>query len=185
VTVQIVDTADGKALIDDAEPTWKPVRVDVRQPRVLRKEDALIKAVGVARLVVDATAGLGRDALALWRFGHTVIAIERSPVVAALWTDALQIDGPLPRCTFVHADARAWLASTTLPVDVVLIDAMYEDAGRSALQQKEMRLLRSVVGDDNDVNELIAVARRRARIVKKSPHAGRGKSTVYERFARV
>ena len=45
---------------------------------------------GIRPRVLDATAGLGRDAFVLARLGCTLTLIERQPLIAALLEDALQ-----------------------------------------------------------------------------------------------
>ena len=52
--------------------------------------------VGAMPTVVDATAGLGRDAFVLASLGCRVTLIERSPVVAALLQDGLARAGQDP-----------------------------------------------------------------------------------------
>ena len=56
--------------------------------------EAVAKAAGIKKSylpsVVDATAGLGRDAFVLASLGCHVRMIERHPVVAALLDDGLQ-----------------------------------------------------------------------------------------------
>ena len=58
--------------------------------------------------------------------------------------------------------------------DVVYLDPMFPLRKRSALAKKEMRVLRRLVGDDEDAGELLEVARRAARrrvVVKRTPEA--------------
>lgn len=154
-------------------------RPSTRQP--------LARAVGVAsgRTVVDATAGFGADAFTLASLGCRVTAVERSPIVAALLRDGLDRAAAVPaleslvreRLTLVTADARMWLngiAAADRP-EVVYLDPMYvPEPGATALVRQEMRLLRTVVGDDVDAADLFAVARRIARervVVKRMRHA--------------
>jgi 16S rRNA (guanine1516-N2)-methyltransferase len=164
-------------LVDDDEPTSSPVVVDLTQPRRLARSDDLVRALGFERgiaTIVDATAGLGRDALALATRGFDVVAIERSPLVQALWRDAITRDGLPPRLRFVADDAVAWLravAGTSDAPDAVFLDPMYPHGPRRALPQKEMRILRAAVGDDVDVDALFATAcaAARKRVVVKRP----------------
>ena len=144
----------------------------------------LARAVGRdARTVVDATAGLARDAFQLACLGYRVTAIERSPVLVALVRDGIErarehgsaeLLGALDRLTLHAGDAREVLAS--LPdearPDVVYVDPMYPPT-RKALPKKEMRICRLLVGDDADAADLLAVARRVATqrvVVKRHPH---------------
>lgn len=133
---------------------------------------------GIRPRVVDASAGLGRDASLLAWLGCEVVMVERSPVIAALLSNALDraaraaID-VRDRLRLVLADTRDYL--TQLPFerqpDVVYLDPMYPEFDRSAQARKEMRVLRRIVGDDGDAAQLLALAlgRARRRVVVKRP----------------
>lgn len=167
--------------------------------------ELLVKAVrgrGGARglKVVDATAGLGRDAALLALAGCEVTAVERSAVMAALLRDGLQRAAeaaahgeaerqrlePLGRIAVVVADARQWLAElpTAHRPDVVTLDPMFPPRSKSAQVKKQMRLCRLVSGGDEDAAELLAIAQQMARrrvVVKRPMHAeplGGAKPTV-------
>jgi len=168
---------------------------------------ALARAMGLARgrnpSIVDATAGLGRDAFLLASLGAEVTLIERSPRVHAALAAALERAakaGPdyadiVGRMRLLEGDSRVLLPS--LAPEAVLIDPMHPPRRKSALVKKEMRDLREVVGDDPDAAELIAVALEvaRERVVVKWPakagpvpaprppsHAIAGKTTRYDVF---
>jgi 16S rRNA (guanine1516-N2)-methyltransferase len=168
---------DALGLMDDEQPSLLPVVVDLRCPRVLARNDDLVRALGFGRgvtSVVDATAGLGRDALALATYGFLVTAVERNPLMISLWHDAIARDGLPQRLTFIAADALGHLqalAGRDDAPDAVFLDPMYPEAARRALSQKEMRLLRAAVGDDSDGHELFLAACRAAkkRVVVKRP----------------
>lgn len=149
---------------------------------------ALAKAIGLKHganpSVVDATAGLGRDAYILASLGAQVTMIERSPILAALLADGLkrltaesELAGtaniPLQ---LVHANAIDWLQqqakdATHNRPEVVYLDPMYPHRSKSALVKKEMRALRALVGDDEDAGLLLQAARQcaRKRVVVKRP----------------
>ena len=146
----------------------------------------IVKALGDARTVVDATAGLLGDAFLLAAAGFRVIALERSPQVHQLAVDGLARARRDPRLLaliedrleVVHADARAWLdahAGTDAAPDAVVIDPMFPPKKKkSALPRKEMVVLRALVGSDHDADELVAAARRCARmrvVLKRSADA--------------
>ncbi|MDC9581476.1 16S rRNA (guanine(1516)-N(2))-methyltransferase RsmJ [Xenorhabdus sp. PR6a] len=145
--------------------------------------EAVAKAVGIKKDylpdVVDATAGLGRDAFVLASVGCHVRMLERHPVVAALLDDGLQrgyqdaeIGGWLKeRLTLIHASGITALADITPPPDVVYLDPMYPHKQKSALVKKEMRVFQSLVGADEDADSLLAPARALAkrRVVVKRP----------------
>jgi 16S rRNA (guanine1516-N2)-methyltransferase len=153
--------------------------------------------------IVDATAGLGRDAFLLASRGCEVTLLERSPHVHALLADGLAraaAAGPdfaaiASRMTLRLGDARQLLAG--LEPDVVLVDPMHPPRTNTALVKKEMRLLRELVGSDPDALELMqaALAAARKRVVLKWPlraapmaglrkpsHQIVGKTTRYDVF---
>lgn len=149
--------------------------------------EAIAKAVGVKSgylpTVVDATAGLGRDAFVLASIGCTVHMLERHPVVAALLADGLQRGyadagiGPWlrERLFLLPQAAVAGLATLTFTPDVVYLDPMFPHRRKSALVKKEMRVFQSLVGADEDADALLpaamAVAGRRV-VVKRPDYAG-------------
>lgn len=154
------------------------------------KSEGIAKAVGLTKRaglrVLDATAGLGRDAFVLASLGADMILLERNPVVAALLTDGLrraamdpQLADWLParmqlRVTSALSGLEAALAANEA-IDVVYLDPMFPAREKSALVKKEMRAFHDVVGEDLDADELLAPARRLARyrvVVKRPGYAG-------------
>jgi len=139
------------------------------------RKQALAKAIGLKHAnnltVIDATAGLGRDAFILAHLGCHVQMIERSPVVAALLQDGLQRAKLDARLQLIHHDAQHWLLLNKPQPDVIYLDPMYPHRNKSALVKKEMRLLRAVVGEDLDAPALLetALACARRRVVVKRP----------------
>lgn len=134
---------------------------------------------GVRPTVLDATAGLGRDAFVLACLGCQVTLIERNPVVAALLADGLrraQLDAEVAeivqRMPLLVGDAIALMAHWTGEVpQVVHLDPMFPSREKSALVKKEMRLFQPLVGADDDAPELLAAALALAshRVVVKRP----------------
>lgn len=145
--------------------------------------EAVAKAVGVkgSRLpdVVDATAGLGRDAFVLAALGCRVRMFERHPVVAALLDDGLARAYADPevghwlqeRLTLLHCSSLTGLSGLQPAPEVVYLDPMYPHRQKSALVKKEMRVFQSLVGSDDDADALLAPARALAtrRVVVKRP----------------
>lgn len=145
--------------------------------------EAVAKAIGIKGAylpnVLDATAGLGRDAFVLASLGCHVTMLERHPVVAALLDDGLQrgyqdaeIGGWLrERLTLVHASSLTALTALSDKPDVVYLDPMYPHKQKSALVKKEMRVFQTLVGADMDADGLLAPARKLAkkRVVVKRP----------------
>ena len=146
------------------------------------KNQPLARAVGLkggaTPHVLDATAGLGRDAWVLATLGCAVHLVERSGVVGALLEDGLRRAEQEPEVSSIAARTFLTLGQAadvmrTLPdaerPDVVYLDPMYPQGG-SALQKKEMRLFRALVGGDEDAAELLDVALTCARrVVVKRP----------------
>ncbi len=145
--------------------------------------EAVAKAVGVKGDylpdVVDATAGLGRDAFVLASVGCHVRMLERHPVVAALLEDGLnrgyqdpEIGGWLrERLALIHGSSLTALEGLEPRPQVVYLDPMYPHKQKSALVKKEMRVFQSLVGADDDADALLAPAQRLAtkRVVVKRP----------------
>jgi 16S rRNA (guanine1516-N2)-methyltransferase len=145
--------------------------------------EAVAKAVGIKKDylpdVVDATAGLGRDAFVLASIGCKVRMVERHPVVAALLEDGLKrayLDADIgewmqERMTLIHASSAQALAEITPPPDVVYLDPMYPHKAKSALVKKEMRVFQSLVGADEDADALLepAITLAKKRVVVKRP----------------
>ena len=136
-------------------------------------------APGVRPIVLDATAGLGRDAFVLATLGCAVTLIERHPLVAALLEDGLRRargdENTAPIAARMHlctGDALELMSGWSLEVpQVVYLDPMFPHREKSGLVKKEMRALRPLVGDDDDASALLDAARRLAshRVVVKRP----------------
>ncbi|MCO4746267.1 MAG: class I SAM-dependent methyltransferase [Proteobacteria bacterium] len=171
------------------------------------KGQALPKAIGMKGQrdvrVVDATAGLGRDAFLLASLGAEVTLIERSAEMHRRLQEGMQRAHDaggihaeiISRMTLLHGDARSLLA--TLDPEIVLVDPMHPPRNSTALVKKEMRQVRALVGEDADSAELIeaALATASKRVVLKWPrkaplpegirapsHQILGKSTRYDVF---
>ena len=143
----------------------------------------IAKAVGLKSganpSVLDATAGLGRDAFVLASLGCTVTMFERSPVVAALLDDGLNRAYQDPeigpwlsqRLTLQHHNSIDGLAKLTDSHEVVYLDPMFPHRKKSAQVKKEMRVFQGLVGSDPDADALLDLAINAAtkRVVVKRP----------------
>ncbi|KML71566.1 16S rRNA (guanine(1516)-N(2))-methyltransferase RsmJ [Pectobacterium peruviense] len=186
----LVLTAERLELRKQDEPKLGAIFVDfVAGPMAHRRRfgggrgEAVAKAVGIKKGylpdVVDATAGLGRDAFVLAALGCHVRMVERNPVVAALLDDGLQRgyqDAEIglwlrERLTLLHASSMMALRDIAPPPDVVYLDPMFPHKQKSALVKKEMRVFQSLVGADDDADALLEPARALAkkRVVVKRP----------------
>jgi len=148
------------------------------------KGQAIAKAVGlkpgVHIDVIDATAGLGRDAFVLASLGCNVTLVERSPVAAALLDDGLQR-------AYMNLEIGEWMQQrmqlqfassvdylNNNETDVVYLDPMFPHKKKSALVKKEMRVFQGVVGADLDADNLLEAAMKSARyrvVVKRPDYA--------------
>ena len=134
------------------------------------RSEAVAKAVGVKGselpTVIDATAGLGRDAFVLASIGCQVRLVERHPVVFLLLQDGLNRAYRLLNVQHINEfDPNSDYA------DVVYLDPMYPHKQKSALVKKEMRVFQHLVGADLDADELLLPALQLAkkRVVVKRP----------------
>ena len=160
---------------------------------------------GINPHIIDATAGLGRDAFLLASLGATVTMIERSTEMHALLHDgmarALDAGGVtaeiISRMKLIHGDAIQLLPG--LSAKIVLVDPMHPPRNKSALVKAEMRQIRAIVGIDDDQTRLMqtALAHASRRVVLKWPakaapmadippasHQIIGKSVRYDVFMR-
>ncbi|MEM8768090.1 MAG: class I SAM-dependent methyltransferase [Pseudomonadota bacterium] len=117
---------------------------------------------GVTLSIVDATAGLGVDAMALALRGQRLTLIERQPQLWALLVD-LKARLGLTEVTLRRLDHRTALTAQE-PVDVIYFDPMFPQRRKGALPGKAMQYLAALVDDDGEFDEnLINLARERAR----------------------
>ena len=142
----------------------------------------IAKAIGVKSTycphVLDATAGLGREAFILASLGCSVTMLERSPIAAALLSDGLtrakesmELSDIMSRLTLIHLPAQDFLKAASPNYDVVYLDPMFPELTKSALPKKEMQAFQAVIGADEDSADLLPLARKvaRKRIVVKRP----------------
>ena len=145
------------------------------------KQDALAHALGrKTRTVVDATTGWGQDSLHIFRMGYELTCIERSPVMAELledgfkrlaqldWMQSLHLQSP----KLLKGNAIELLATLESKPDCIYLDPMFPPKRKkSALAKKSMVVLRDLLGDDQDKEELFEAALKATgkRVVVKSP----------------
>jgi 16S rRNA (guanine1516-N2)-methyltransferase len=142
----------------------------------------IAKAIGLKHgftpHVLDATAGLGRDAFLLASLGCKVTLMERMPVVAALLADGIERALLNHETSAIVANMNLLPTSlldqkpVTIATDIVYLDPMYPHREKSALVKKEMRVFQSLVGEDLDADALLvpALALAKYRVVVKRPN---------------
>ncbi len=180
---------DGLSFVE-AESTAGPLRVDFLAGAVAHRRQfgggsgqMLAKAVGIRPgirpTILDATAGMGRDAFVLAQLGCSLKLIERHPLIAALLADGLQRAQADAEVAPIIARMQLWRGDAiTLMRDwhdelpqVIYLDPMFPHRDKSALVKKEMRLFRVLAGDDDDAPALLEAAWQLAshRVVVKRP----------------
>ncbi len=144
----------------------------------------LARALGLKKgrspKILDATAGLGRDAFILASLGCELHLIERSPIIAALLQDGLARAAKQPALASIIGRMRLEQADSLerlpqlLPEErpeMIYLDPMYPPRQKSALVKKEMRLFQQLLGDDLGGDALLskALAVALKRVVVKRP----------------
>lgn len=145
-----------------------------------QREDLIRALGGLPRdsLVVDATAGLGRDTLLLAAHGFRVHAWERHPVVYRLLADALERAGQgaalaaLVRRITLHEGAADPASLAEIPAAAVF-DPMFPERRKRAAVKKDLQLLQLLMPEnpDSDAEETLTLLRSRVsrRVVVKRP----------------
>jgi 16S rRNA (guanine1516-N2)-methyltransferase len=176
--------------------------------------ELLGKAVGRGKKsllrILDATAGLGRDAFVLADLGCEVDLCEREPVVVEMLRSGLHrasdsddpwLAGVMQRMHLYPGDARQIAATRLQDVDVIYLDPMFPARAKSAAVKKEMALFKVLLehsADPHDADALLlwALQQDTARVVVKRPtkapqlagmapsHCISGKSVRYDVYVR-
>jgi len=159
-------------------------------------KQAIARAMGIKKglrpAITDATAGLGRDGFILASLGCDVTYIERSAVIHALLEDGLRRaaqqsihQSTLKHIRLISGDSIGFLSQErSSPLDVIYLDPMYPARSKHALVKKEMRMIRHIVGKDNDVATLFQAALESGakRVVVKRPKGAELLSTTKPSF---
>lgn len=182
--------SDGLQFVELGEQAAGPIRVDFLAGPVAHRAQfgggagqMIAKAVGlqpgVRPTVLDATAGLGRDAFVLASLGCAMMLIERQPIIAALLEDGLQRALADPEVAPIVARMPLGIGNaielmsawTDEAPQVIYLDPMFPHRDKAALVKKEMRLFRPLAGDDDDAPALLeaALALATHRVVVKRP----------------
>lgn len=178
------------SLVDHDHPHMTPVVIDFLSGKTAYRRryghvggEAISKAVGIKKghrpNIVDATAGLGRDAFVLANLGCRVHMIERSKIIAELLEDGLRRAkqdekiGTMvkDKLSLTCGDSRQELLRTPCEPEVIYLDPMFPHKEKSAFVKKDMRILQEVVGQDKDADGLLNLALTIAtkRVVVKRP----------------
>jgi len=150
---------------------------------------SIAKAIGLKQgtappSVLDATAGLAKDAYVLACLGCSMTLVERSPIIAELIKDAIKRAeeneqfqlilktgfNVINESSIEHLKVLLNKSSRNHP-DVIYLDPMYPHRKKSASVKKNMQILQTLLGQDEDTQELLDVALKVAkkRVVVKRP----------------
>ena len=159
---------------------------------------SIAKAIGIKQgtpppSVLDATAGLAKDAYVLACLGCSMTLVERSPIIVELIKDAIQraeedeyFKTVLEKgFKVINQSSIEYLTELknqdvifsdivypdVVYPDVIYLDPMYPDNKKSASVKKNMQILQKLLGKDEDTQELLNAALKVAkkRVVVKRP----------------
>lgn len=143
---------------------------------------AIAKAVGIKPgfrpTIFDATAGLGGDSFVLACLGCEIELCERSKFLYVLLKDAIKrgknhhgLNDIIAKMTLISGNSLNILGKNKKEFHTIYMDPMYPHKSKSALNKIEMRVIRELVGDDNDSDDIfkLALAVAKNRVVVKRP----------------
>lgn len=149
--------------------------------KTLSKTQPLFKAMALEKgeRVLDATAGLGKDALSFCHFGVHVTAVEENPTVLALLEDGLARAFEHPqfkkkfegKIELIQGSSVDFMKSLKEKYHTIYLDPMYPHEEKSAKPKKEMAFLRDILSETKNIEELLEVSMQSAskRVVLKRP----------------
>ncbi len=188
----LLTVTSGRVELRQPGSRQRPLAADFGRPSFLRRlrqtgrRSLLGRSVGVGRgtrTVLDATAGLGTDAMLLAGMGLEVVALERDPVVHALLADGLRRAAGVPaleeirlRLRARRGEAKRRLGAGGAAPDVVYLDPMFPVHRGSALPPGELQQLARLVGPGNaeEARQLLraSLGGGAGRVVVKRPDDG-------------
>ena len=148
--------------------TSKPIYCDFYKWSKENKRSNLVRSMrGLTHpgVIIDATAGLGRDALILSSLVERVILIEIVPLVSALLEDGLKNSRKLlpylSSTQVICCDSKKYLLNLKTKPDAIYLDPMFEKMGKSKAK-REIQALRDLTIQSNE-EELLEVALKTAK----------------------
>lgn len=169
-----------KWLENDSKNNEKPYRIDfisyLNKRQETAKQELISKAIGSkgdfnSNIVIDLTAGIGRDSIIMAAAGHNVIMIERNPILFSLLNDALnrlKLENKYTiisnRLKLLNIDSSNFLKINTnddMINDIqqqisVYLDPMYAEnsVGKKAAVKKETQMLHRILGTEEGNDEI-------------------------------
>jgi len=145
----------------------------------------IAKAIGIKKdykpTVLDATAGLAKDAFVLASLGCKVTLIEQSSIIAVLVADALEraeknneVAEIVAHMHLINKDSIQYMQQLTEEEkpDIVYLDPMFPERKKTALVKKEMQILQELLGHENQNDKQLfetALKTAKKRVVVKRP----------------
>ena len=183
---ELVETKKGLALVGGGMELLPDLtRMLPRLAQGKLQRELLVRAARMrgieAPTAVDATAGLGEDALLLAAAGFSITLFERDETIAALLADSLEraaaderLAPVVGRMTLVAGDSIEALPGMAPSPDVVLLDPMFPDRGKSANAKKKLQLIQMLERPCEDEEALLqaALAAHPKKVVIKRPLKG-------------
>lgn len=184
----LVHAKEGLTLIKTGKPP-SSLNIDFTKGKLHYRRhkggsELLIKAVGLSKnaslKILDATAGLGRDAFIMACHGGDITLLEKNALVASLLEDALlrlfqsQKEDSALKLTLVKQDSVQYLSGLEALPDVIYLDPMYPEKKKSAEVKKEMAFLQVLLPEETNTTRLFLLALEKARnrvVVKRPRHA--------------
>ena len=161
---------------------FKPLYLDFAEGKQAYRlahvnQELLVKVCRVKGLdrpvrIIDATAGLGRDALLLAASGAFVTLVEQSPILGCLLEDLLvrlRESAWAFRLAFHPVNAIDYLQTLNVEhwPEVIYLDPMFDHvASKTALVKKDLQMLQAVAAPPSLIEQerLLSVARQRALV---------------------
>lgn len=156
--------------------------VALRASKVSKSNETVAKAIGCKPhyrpMVLDATAGMGRDSLIMAMLGCKVIMQERNFAIYHLLKNALlrlknnsDFKSEIIERISLKQHNSIENLQTEQEIDVIYLDPMFPERKKSALVKKQMRLFKLIAGEDGDADELLlnSLESNAKRVVVKRP----------------
>lgn len=173
--------AKGLALVSlDVTNILSPVYVDFsdgnwkrRLFNISPKKELAAKALGLSakqlngqHYIFDANAGLGQDLFVFAALGARVQANERSSIVYELLANALErasqyadLQAVVERVMLREQDSITSMSQDDMEgVTAIYLDPMFPEKKHTALAKKEMQVFQTLVGADEDAEQLLALS---------------------------
>lgn len=150
------------------------------------KTELILKAAKIKKdrseiRIVDATAGMGEDAVILAAAGYNVTMYEKDPVIAAILNDNIERSAKNPllapiieRMTLIKSDSVEAMKYMSGEADIILLDPMFPARSKSALIKKKFQLIHLIEAPCDNEDELLnaAFVAKPKKILVKRPVKG-------------